>query len=192
MSQGFSPTERDATDQAKLEQTKLDRTKPDDGQEKLDELSRSDRKKAIAFSLSTDKMMWSVPFLDALLLYQLYGSWDEAGKRSNDPLGVAYLRPYIEQWIAKDFIPEDYKFKYQPDKTKLSERTTAFFASLKTEMDALAIHNAVFEFAKGNGIEPRALFAELYGILIGKERGPRLGKMVFALGVERVKKDLGL
>jgi len=159
---------------------------------RLDELSRSDRKKAIAYSLSTDKMMWSVPFLDALLLYQLYGSWDEAGKRSNDPQGVSYLRPYIEQWIAKDFIPEDYKFKYQPDPAKLSERAKAFFVSLKTDMDALAIHNCVFEFAKTNNIEPKAFFAELYKSLIGKERGPRLGKMIFALGVERVKKDLGL
>lgn len=165
--------------------SRLDRSKPD-------EISRSDRKKMIAFSLSTDRMMWKVPFLDALLLFQVYRSWDEVGRKCEDPEGVRYLRPYIEQWIGKDFIPEEYRFKYQPDRTKMSENAKRFFLSLEAGMDALTIHNAVFEFAKSNGIEPKAFFAELYGILIGKEKGPRMGKMVAALGSERLRKDLGL
>jgi lysyl-tRNA synthetase class I len=41
-------------------------------------------------------------------------------------------------------------------------------------------------------MESKTLFAELYQALLGKERGPRLGKLIAALGVARVKKDLGI
>jgi lysyl-tRNA synthetase class 1 len=59
-------------------------------------------------------------------------------------------------------------------------------------MDALEIHNAVFDYAKANGLKPKELFAELYNALIGKDRGPRMGKMLHAIGVAKVKEDLGL
>ena len=157
---------------------------------KIDQMSRSDRKRAIAFSLSTEKMRWKVPFLDALLYYQIYHTWDDVVRLSEDSEGVAYLRPYIEEWIARDFIPEEYRFKYQPGKP--TENVKKFISILKADMDALGIHNAVFEFAKTNSIEPKGLFAELYQTLLGKERGPRLGKLIAALGVERVKKDLAV
>jgi lysyl-tRNA synthetase class 1 len=155
-----------------------------------EDISRSDRKRAIAFNLSTDKLGWSASFLDMLLFYQIYRDWNEVGTRIGDPSGAAYLRPYIEEWVARDFMPEDYRFKYLPGAMPASENVKKLLSSLDGGMDALAIHNAVFDFAKANNIEPKALFAELYRALLGKERGPRLGKLLFALGVERVKKDL--
>ena len=63
---------------------------------------------------------------------------------------------------------------------------------LDAGMDALAIHNAIHDFASENGIETKTMFSEMYQALIGKERGPRAGKLIAALGVERVKKDLGV
>ncbi len=64
------------------------------------------------------------------------------------------------------------------------------FSSLAENMDADAIQNAVFNFAKENGIAPAEFFKQIYLTLIGKERGPRLGKFIFALGVAKVKKDV--
>jgi len=154
------------------------------------EISRSDRKKAIAYGLSTDKSNWKASFLDVLLYFQLYQSWEKVGELTKDSEGVAYLKPYIEEWIKRGFMPEDYKFKYEPKEPSANARK--FFESLESDMDALAVHNAVFEFAKANEMEPKALFAEVYQAIIGKPRGPRLGKLIAALSVDKVKKDLGL
>jgi len=155
-------------------------------------LNRHERKMAIAFELSTAKLAWHVSFLDVLLYYQIYRDWAEAARMTADAEGTLYLRPYIEEWIARDFMPDDYRFKYQPGILPPGDLARRCIAGLDDGMDALAIHNAIFEFAKANGTEPKLLFADLYRTLLGKERGPRLGKLLAALGVARVKKDMGL
>ncbi|MCI0503643.1 hypothetical protein L0Y65_02920 [Candidatus Micrarchaeota archaeon] len=155
-------------------------------------LNRHERKMAIAYELSAEKLNWKAGFLDVLLYYQIYHDWEEVAKKTGDREGAMYLRPHIEEWIARDFMPDDYRFKYQPGAIKPGDAAIRLVASLSDGMDALAIHNAVFEFAKANGIEPKKLFADLYQALLGKERGPRLGKLIAALGVSRVKKDLGV
>jgi len=153
-------------------------------------LNRHERKMAIAFELSADELKWKVPFVDVLLYYQIYHDWKKVMELTGDVPGVTYLMPYIQEWINRDFMPEDYRFKYQP--SKRSEEALAFIRTLDGKMDALAVHNAVFDWAKENSVEPKALFAGLYQTLLGKERGPRFGKLMVALGVDRVKKDLGL
>ncbi len=155
-------------------------------------LNRHERKMAIAYELSAEKLNWKAQFLDVLLYYQIYHDWSEVSRLTGDPQGTAYLKPYIEEWVARDFMPDDYRFRYQPGASgKPGELAMRFVASLDDSMDALAIHNAIFDFAKANGAEPKALFAELYSALIGKPKGPRLGKLIAALGPGRVKKDLG-
>ncbi len=149
--------------------------------------NRSDRKAAIAFSLSADRMNWK-SFLDTLLYYQIYGDWEKVKEMTKDPEGVEYLKPYIEEWIRMNFMPDDYRFRYEPKKAEGNVRK--FAETLEEGMDALAVHNAIFEFAKANGIPPKTLFAEIYQTMIGKNRGPRLGKLIDAIGVMKVKQDL--
>lgn len=156
-----------------------------------EDISRSDRKKGIALSLSTDRMMWKAPFLDMILYYQLYQDWDKVRELTGDAEGVEYLKPYLEEWLEREYLPEDYRFKYQPSKEP-AENVKKFLATLKDGMGPLDIHNAVFEFAKSSSISPKELFAELYGALIGKNRGPKMGKMLHAIGIGKVKKDLGI
>ncbi|MBU0532853.1 lysine--tRNA ligase [Candidatus Micrarchaeota archaeon] len=163
--------------------TKIDLSKED--------LARSDRKRATAFNLSTDKMKWNAPFLDMILYYQLYHDWEKVKELSQDLEGVEYLKPYMQEWIEQEYLPDDYRFKYQPSKES-SENVKKFVAELKDGMDAIAVHNAVFEFAKENSIAPKEMFKELYMAFLGKERGPRMGKLITALGIEKVKKDLGI
>ncbi|MGV8176392.1 MAG: lysine--tRNA ligase [Candidatus Bilamarchaeaceae archaeon] len=153
----------------------------------VDSMDRSERKKVMAIALSTKKVHWKVPFLDALLYYEIYGDWERVKKESGDPEGVEYLKPYILKWIEKKFVPEEYMFQYSPRKAEGAVKE--FIEGLNPEMDALAIHNAVFDFAKGRGIEPKEMFRLVYLTLIGKERGPRVGKLVHIVGVGKVKKD---
>jgi lysyl-tRNA synthetase class 1 len=153
-------------------------------------LDRHNEKSLQAYRICTDKRNWKTQFLDVLLYYQIYGNWDEVGKMTGDAHGTGYLKPYVEEWIKREFIPEEYRFKYQPSKEKAGENVLKLVSGLDNKADALAIHNAVFEYAKVNGIEPKEMFKQVYLALIGKERGPRVGKLVYALGVERVKRDL--
>ncbi len=157
-----------------------------------EEISRSDRKRAIAFSLSTEKMNWNIPFLDMILYQQLYQDWDKVAELTKDNEGVEYLKPYISEWINKKFLPEDYISKYQPGIISASENVKKCMVELNEDMDALTTHNKVFTFAKANNIQPKQLFKEIYEALLGKEKGPRAGKLITAIGVNRIKKDLGI
>jgi lysyl-tRNA synthetase class 1 len=156
-----------------------------------EDISRSDRKRGIAFSLSTEKENWKAPFLDMILYYQLYHDWDKVKELTGDAEGVEYMKPHLEEWLEREYLPDDYRFKYQPTKEP-GENVKGFVSSLKDDMEALDIHNAVFEYAKANDMPPKELFAELYNALIGKDRGPRMGKMLHAIGISKVKEDLGI
>ncbi len=155
------------------------------------ELSRHDRKRAIAFSLSSDdKIRWKVSFVDAIVYYNIYRDWKKVGELTKDVKGVEYLKPYIEAWINSNYVPDEYSFTYNPSK-KAGNEIKELVSELKKDMDALEIHNVIFEFAKSKGIKPGEMFGMMYEALIGKKRGPRLGKLIYAIGVERVKKDIG-
>ncbi len=155
---------------------------------KQEELSRSEEKRVAAIRLSTDKIKWKSKFLDAILYYQIYSNWKKVGEILNDVDGINYLAPYAEEWLVNDFLPDEYNFRYKPQTP--SENVKKLFHEFNEKMNAIAIHNAVFEFAKRNNIESKELFKEIYLALIGKERGPRIGKLIFAIGVNKIKEDL--
>jgi lysyl-tRNA synthetase class 1 len=155
-----------------------------------EKLTRHERKMAIAFELSTDKLKWNTSFVDILLYHQIYQDWDKVAQILDDKPSVDYLKNYIEEWIKRGLVPEDYTFSYSPNKENASELSIDFLSSLNSEMDALEVHNAVFDFAKSKGIEPKQLFSQIYNTLIGKPKGPRLGKLIVAVGIERIHTDL--
>jgi lysyl-tRNA synthetase class 1 len=154
------------------------------------ELSRADRKKAIAFSLSTEKMRWKASFADILMYKQLYGKWEKVGELLHDSEGVQYLKPYVEKWIAEEFAPEEYSFSFQPTKQSDMRLLKEFASKLRDGMSALDIHNLVFEFAREKEIKPEDLFTQLYKVLLNKEKGPRMGKLIEAIEVNKVKETL--
>jgi len=59
-------------------------------------------------------------------------------------------------------------------------------------MDPNAIQTLAFQVAQEEGIAPQELFKQIYLALINKEQGPRLGKLVAAIGIEKVKSLLFL
>jgi lysyl-tRNA synthetase class 1 len=60
------------------------------------------------------------------------------------------------------------------------------FEVLKVEEEAEKIQNAIFNIAKGHGVEPAKFFRNLYTILIGVPQGPRLGPYILAMGKKNV------
>ena len=153
----------------------------------MDEMSRAERKKWIAYELA-GKREWRGSFREVLMYYQIYKDVSKIKLHLDiDEKSLRFILPYIKKWIEKEFVPDDYNFSYNPRKAEGSVKE--FLSSLKDSMSALDIHNFVYEFSRAKGIEPREMFKAIYKTLIGKDRGPRLGKLIYALGVERVKKD---
>lgn len=154
-----------------------------------EDVTRAQRKMGKAFALSTNALNWKASFKDLLLYYQLYRDWSVVGEKLGDKEGVAYLKKYAENWLEKKFAPEEYLFSFSPKKPD-DRNALEFLNALKEGMDATAVHNLVFETAKKHGVEPSELFKILYHSLIGKEKGPKLGKLITAIGIERVKQEL--
>lgn len=96
------------------------------------------------------------------------------------------------KWI-NTFAPEDFKFLLRTDgntpKTKYPDAVKQLVGLLRekgvsdSSEDELA--NKVWEIMKGNGIEPKAFFQDIYQILISKNQGPKLASFLLTLGTER-------
>jgi len=61
---------------------------------------------------------------------------------------------------------------------------------IKVARDPEAVQNKIFETAKAHNIQPSQFFRTLYRMLIGSERGPRLGPYIIDIGVEKAAKIL--
>ncbi len=149
---------------------------------------RADQKKKLALKFATKGLKWHAPFVEVLLYYQVYKDWDKVSEVTKDSEGVKYLSPYIEEWLKRGLEPERYNFSIKQGVIKEHKEVAKYFAeSLNSSMSAIEIHNKVYEVAKEKSIEPSALFKELYNALISKDNGPRLGKLIEAIGVEKAK-----
>ncbi|MFA6036133.1 MAG: lysine--tRNA ligase [Candidatus Micrarchaeia archaeon] len=154
------------------------------------EISRADRKRSVAFSLATPHGLKFTVFSDILLYYQLYRDWKKTGE-ATDAKSAEYLKPYVETWIAKGFMPEEYAFAYEPRKIAgMKELMKEFAEKLQPSMKALDIHNLVFDLAREKGEKPEKFFEVLYETLINKPKGPKMGRLVEAVGVLKVKNKL--
>ncbi len=153
--------------------------------------NRADEKKLFSFKLSIKKLKWSAPFLDMLLNYQIYRDWKKVGELLNDKEGVAYLAPFITEWLRRNFEPEQYNFTIKPQKISEDKELVAKFASsLKPGMGDVDVHNLVYSVVADDKQQAERLFAAVYTAIIGKSKGPRLGKLIAAIGIEKAKEML--
>lgn len=152
---------------------------------------RADMKKMLAFKLSIGKLPWKASFVDMLLNFQIYKDWNKVAEMLKDKEGVEYLSKYIEEWVRMGFEPEKYNFSVNPTRiTELNAVVDEFRDKLQESMGELEVHNLVYEVAKDNSVDASQLFAALYKSLIGKENGPRMGKLIVSIGVEKTKEML--
>jgi lysyl-tRNA synthetase class 1 len=73
---------------------------------------------------------------------------------------------------------------------KAKKAIAQFAKAIPDLSDATSIQNAAFEALKSNGLEPAEFFPRVYGILLGSDRGPRLGPYVLDYGTHAVSKTL--
>lgn len=147
-----------------------------------EELSRADRKRYSAFRLFGRPI--KVAFKEMLLYYSIYRDWGKV--KIHIDIDEYYTR-FIENWYRFNFVPEDYDFSYRPTKI---DRFRDLVESWNEDMSALDIHNSVYNYAQNHSVSANEIFKYMYNHLIGKDRGPRLGKLIYALGVNRVKVDI--
>ncbi|MCS7122653.1 MAG: lysine--tRNA ligase [Candidatus Micrarchaeota archaeon] len=146
------------------------------------ELSRAERKKYVAFNLFRRDI--KVSFREMLLYYSVYRDWNKV--RNHIELDEYYMS-YIENWYRTGFVPEDYDFTYRPSKI---DEYKDLVSSWHSGMSALDIHNSIYDYSQKISVPAQEIFRYLYRALIGKDRGPRMGKLIYALGVDRVKDDI--
>lgn len=149
-------------------------------------ISRADRKKGLAYGLVARRKIWSVDFTDLLIYHVLYSNWDAVAQKVGNPEDVARLSPYVENWEKLKMVPQQYSFAFTPSRPS-SKVGGEFFNRLKPGLSALEIHNLAFTTAREHNIRPGEFFVELYRTILNQDAGPKLGKLIEAIGVERVK-----
>ncbi len=122
----------------------------------------------------------------------------KAGHLDEDPEGFArrWLKTRLEKaagWVRR-YAPEDVRFQVreEPPELELSDEEIEFLEALLEnlrgvdESDPGRLQKAVFEAARSVGMSPQEAFAVFYRVVIGKDRGPRAGTLISAVGVDRV------
>ena len=103
----------------------------------------------------------------------------------------------LEIWL-KNYAPDDFKFQIQEnidfDKIKQIERYDELTKVLQEVMllssDSEALQQNLFELTKREGMQPKNMFKFVYLLLLGRERGPKAGNLLAALGRDRVKQQI--
>ena len=61
---------------------------------------------------------------------------------------------------------------------------------LSTDEEIEDLQNAIYQIAKGNGIEPRDFFKVLYQIILSTTKGPKIGPFILDIGRKNVSEKL--
>ena len=94
---------------------------------------------------------------------------------------------YALNWIEDFGEPELPKVSLSAEETKA---ISALIAALGQATDEEAYQSSVFDVAREEGMRPGSFFQLLYGILLGKTRGPRFGPFTATMGKETVISEL--
>jgi lysyl-tRNA synthetase class 1 len=102
-------------------------------------------------------------------------------------------------WI-RAYAPEEFRFSLRPleePPAPLSpaqaQAVSVFREDLERNLesyDEKRLSEAIYAAAREAGLEPKDFFTLVYGLLIGRERGPRLAGFILTVGRDRVLKRL--
>ncbi len=99
-----------------------------------------------------------------------------------------------KNWLKK-YAPEENKIIFsetitrKPEK-KIKEVFKETIKILEKENNPEKIQQEIYNTGKEKGLQPKELFKEFYLFLIGKEKGPRLGQLITAIGKEKVREKI--
>ena len=98
-------------------------------------------------------------------------------------------------WIT-NFAPDDFRFELKqgteppvdvtPEQARALQLLYDEVHDHLDEHDEKSLQNRIYELAEAAGAEKKEFFAAMYQVLIGKERGPRLGGFLFTIGRQRL------
>ncbi len=98
-------------------------------------------------------------------------------------------------WITS-CAPEDFRFELKDGSeppVALAPQELAAVHAVRDEVssrldshDEKSMQERIYEIAHEQGVDKRRIFAVLYDVLIGKERGPRLGGFLITIGRQRL------
>ena len=95
------------------------------------------------------------------------------------------------EWASKWAQREGRRAVEFPDLSEAGRKAVEDFAkALPLAKDADEVQNAAFNAARTNGLKPGEFFPAVYSILLGSDRGPRLGPYIIDAGREEVSKLL--
>jgi len=90
--------------------------------------------------------------------------------------------------FADDFDQQE-KIEIQLDDTiKKALKQLAELLDSETEIDDL--QNSIYQIAKTNEIKPKDFFKTLYQVILGTNKGPKIGPFIFDIGQKKVAKTL--
>lgn len=97
-------------------------------------------------------------------------------------------------WI-QTFAPEDFRFhlnglddpipELSDDESRAIEELRLLVAGDLDSLSDRELQNAIYEIARKNGLEPKDFFQVLYQVLVGRDKGPRLGSFIHTIGADR-------
>ncbi len=94
-------------------------------------------------------------------------------------------------WASKWAKREGKRAVELPELSEAARKAVEDFArALPGAKDADEVQNAAFDAARRNGLKPGEFFPTVYSILLGSDRGPRLGPYVVDAGRAEVGKAL--
>lgn len=94
---------------------------------------------------------------------------------------------YALNWAREFSLEEETTVELTPAEKGAVLALSSKLDSLKDPKD---IQNLIFETAKNAGLEPPTFFRALYQVLLGVERGPRLGPYIVDVGPQRISEKL--
>jgi lysyl-tRNA synthetase class 1 len=112
---------------------------------------------------------------------------DDYGNLKDGDTGLDSRIQYALNWIEDYGEPELPQVSLSAEEKKA---VTSMIAALDKAMDEEAYQSSVFEVAREEGMRPGSLFQLLYGILLGKQRGPRFGPFTVTMGKDTVIAEL--
>jgi lysyl-tRNA synthetase class 1 len=144
-------------------------------------------------------MPFNIPYRHLLIVVQLAKDFDGVrsilkrsgflppGIKGGELVALKQRIQLVRNWIEQ-FAPLGIKFELQKEfpKVTLSGEERIFLSKLaenlaKIKWEAKTLHNAIYEVAKGLSLSPPIAFKAVYKVLLGKEKGPRLGYFLASL-----------
>ncbi len=161
---------------------------------KLSQIFYHEPYRVLDFSLITT--MIQLPYIDI---------YKEAEKRFGSPLTeterkVLESRIKAAKYWLENFAPEEDKYQLQqnlPEKAKdLSPVQIAFLHKLASQLKSLdeynedTIQSTIFEVARFTPIDGRTAFQAIYTVFLGKDNGPKAGRLLAYIDKDFVLKRL--